>query len=111
MQLMHMLNCLYASSCSGVWKYSSSSGFSTLRMIHGFDFDSFTRKSEVSTTRSRRTGKLFMGSTRTGPGAYSDRNAAQVSLGTPFTVIPQLPQTPMRQDQRNDRDPSRWSLM
>src|ERR1700730_7743247 len=111
MQLMHMLNCLYASNCSGVWKYSSSKGFSTFRMIHGFDFPSFTRKSEVSTTRSRRMGKFFMGSTRMGPGAQSERNVAHVNLGTPLTIIPQLPQTPMRQDQRKDSDPSRWSLM
>src|SRR5580692_4633706 len=101
MQLMHMLNCLYSSNCSGVWRYSSSRGFSTFRMIHGFDLASFTRKSEVSTTRSRSTGKFFIGSTRTGPGSYSERNVAQVNLGTPFTVIPQLPQTPMRHDQRN----------
>ena len=33
------------------------------------------------------------------------------SFGTPFTIIPQLPQTPMRHDQRYDRVPSISSLM
>ena len=34
-----------------------------------------------------------------------------MSLGTPFTIIPQLPHTPMRQDQRYVTVPSIWSLM
>src|SRR2546428_457076 len=34
------------------------------------------------------------------PFPYEERNVAQVSFGSPFTIIPQLPQTPMRQDQR-----------
>src|SRR5689334_11880805 len=60
MQLMHILNCLYASNCSGVWWYSSSRDWSTFRIIQGFDFDSFTRKSEVSTTKSQ-DGKVLQG--------------------------------------------------
>ena len=57
-------------------------------------------KRPISTTRSRTTGKKRRGSTRIGPGAWSVRNAAQVSFGSPSTIIPQLPHTPMRQDQR-----------
>ena len=52
------------------------------------------------------TGKLRSGSTRIGPGAYSCRNVAQVSFGSPLTVIPQLPQMPMRHDQRYASVPS-----
>ncbi len=46
-----------------------------------------------------------------GPGRWLDRKAAQVSLGSPFTFIPQLPQTPIRQDQRKESEPSSRSLM
>src|SRR5678816_1186594 len=112
MQLMHMLNCLNSSSWSGVCRYSpSDTGFSWSRTIHGFTLTSFRMKSPISTTRSRMTGKFLSGSTRTEPPAYSDRNVSQVSFGSPFTVIPQLPHTPMRHDQRNDSDPSSRSLM
>src|SRR5262245_32629248 len=113
MQLMHMLNCLYSLSSSGVWRYSpSESGLSSpsLRMIHGFTLVSLRMKSPISTTRSRITGKLRNGSTFTGPGAYDDRKVAQVSFGSPFTVMPQLPQIPMRHDQRYDKVPSSWSF-
>ena len=68
-------------------------------------------KSVMSTTRSRITGKLASGSMRTGPGARSDRNVAQVSFGSPLTIMPQLPQMPIRQDQRYDSVPSSSSLM
>jgi hypothetical protein len=112
MQLMHMLNDLYASSCCGVWRYSPSAiGLSVSRTSHGFTVTSFRRKSPMSTTRSRMIGKFRSGSTRIGPGAYAARNVAQVSFGSPFTVIPQLPQTPIRHDQRYDSVPSRRSLM
>ena len=36
--------------------------------------------------------------------------AAQVSFGVPWTFIPQLPQIPIRHDQRYERLPSRLSL-
>src|SRR5678816_1009183 len=112
MQLMHMPNCLYSSSSSGVCRYSpSDSSFSLLRMIHGLTDTSFRMKSPISTTRSRMTGKFRSGSTFTGPLPYSDRNVSHVSLGSPFTVIPQLPQMPMRHDQRYVSDPSTRSLM
>src|SRR5216117_2844801 len=112
MQLMHMLNCLYSSSSSGVCRYSpSDSGFSSARMIHGLTATSFRMKSPISTTTSRMTGKFLSGSTFTSPFPYSDRNVSHVSLGSPFTVMPQLPHTPMRHDQRYDSDPSKRSLM
>src|SRR5207247_7594026 len=108
----HMLNCLKASSWAGVCRYSpSDSGWSCLRMIHGLTFLSFPMKSVRSTTRSRTIGKLSSGSTRIGPGRYSVRKAAHVSLGLPLTFMPQLPQTPIRHDHRYDSDPSTWSLM
>src|SRR3954452_11465826 len=105
MQLMHMLNCLYASSSAGVWRYSTSGSTTMLpssRMIHGLTRGSFAMKSDRSTTRSRTTGKFARGSTVTGPGAEAERNVAQVSLGSPSTFMPQLPQMPIRHDQRND---------
>src|SRR5688572_26494389 len=103
MQLMHMLNCLYSSSSSGVCRYSpSDNSFSLLRMIHGLTATSFRMKSPISTTRSLTTGKLLSGSTFTGPLPYSERNVSHVSFGSPFTLMPQLPHTPMRHDQRYD---------
>src|SRR6476659_1795852 len=112
MQLMHMLNCLYSSSSSGVCRYSpSETGLSLGLMIHGLTITSLRMKSPISTTRSRMTGKFLSGSTRTGPLPYSDRNVSHVNFGSPFTVMPQLPHTPMRHDQRYDNDPSRRSLM
>src|SRR5262249_23997706 len=112
MQLMHMLNCLYVSSWSGVCRYSpSADDCSTFLMIHGLTRASFRTKSVRSTTRSRTTGKLSSGSTRIGPGTYSERNVAHVSFGVPFTFIPQLPHTPMRHDLRYERVPSTLSLM
>ena len=109
---MHMLNCLYSSNWAGVCKYSpSAKGFSRARKIQGFTFLSLRIKSEISTTRSRTIGKYRKGSTRIGPGQYSVRKVAHVNLGEPLTVMPQLPQTPMRHDQRCDRVGSRWSLM
>ena len=70
MQLMHMLYWVYSSICCGVWRYSPSvTGFSDLRTIHGITVGSLRRKSPISTTRSRMTGKFASGSTRTGPGA------------------------------------------
>ena len=49
---------------------------------------------------SRSTGKPRSGSTRIGPGMNSRRKALQVRRGVPLTIMPQLPQTPMRHDQR-----------
>src|SRR5688572_18547363 len=112
MQWLKRLNYLYSSSSSGVCRYSpSDSSFSLLRMIHGLTVTNFRMKSPISTTRSRMTGKFRSGSTFTGPLPYSDRNVSHVSFGSPFTVMPQLPHTPMRHDQRNDSDPSTRSLM
>ena len=68
-------------------------------------------KSVRSTIRSRITGKLASGSMRTGPGARSIRNVAQVSLGSPSIIMPQLPQMPIRHDHRYDSVPSSSSLM
>src|SRR4029450_2645443 len=104
MQLMHMLNCLYSSSSCGVWMYSPSrSGFSYLRTMYGLTLTGLGMKSPMSTIRSRMIGKLRRGSMRIGPGAESARNGAEVSFGSPLTVIPQLPQIPILQDQRYDR--------
>ena len=70
MQLMHMLYCLYSSSSSGVWQVLAlGQRLLRLRTIHGFTRTSFRMKSPMSTIRSRMTGKLRSGSTRTGPGA------------------------------------------
>src|SRR5262249_18810162 len=110
MQLMHMLYCLYASSSSGVWRYSPVAGGAPSGMIHGFTRSSFRTKSPSSTTRSRTIGKKSSGSTRTGPGRQSDRNVAHLSFGVPFPFITHLPQTPHRQDHRYDSDPSNLSL-
>ena len=71
---------------------------------------SFRMKSPRSTIRSRTTGKFRNGSTRMGPGAYSVRNVAHVSFGSPLTVMPQLPHMPIRQDHRNASVPSSLSL-
>ena len=57
-------------------------------------------KSSSEMTMSRSTGKPRNGSTRIGPGTRSRRKALQVSCGVPLTIIPQLPQTPIRHDQR-----------
>ena len=46
------------------------------------------------------TGKLASGAMRIGPGARATRNVAQVSFGSPLIIMPQLPQMPMRHDQR-----------
>ena len=70
MQLMHMLNCLYASSSAGVCRNSTSAnGGSSSRTSQGLTVGSLRMKSSISTTRSRMTGKFANGSTRTGPGA------------------------------------------
>ena len=80
-------------------------------MIHGLTATSFRMKSLISTTISLTTGKLLSGSTFTGPLPYSERNVSHVSFGSPFTLMPQLPHTPMRHDHRYDSDPSSRSLM
>jgi hypothetical protein len=109
---MHMLYCLYSASASGVWRYSPCfGGFSSFRMIHGLTRPSFSRKSVRSPTRSRITGKPRSGSTRIGPGPAASRYIAQVSVGSPFTIMPQLPHTPMRQAHRYESVPSRVSLI
>ena len=44
--------------------------------------------------------------------AYSDdMSVLQASLGSPLIIMPQLPQTAIRHDQRNERLPSCVSLM
>ena len=80
-------------------------------MIQGFTLFSFSMKSVMSTTRSRITGKYRSGSTTIGPESKSRRNVEQVSRGSPFTIIPQDPHTPILHDHRYARLPSRWSLM
>lgn len=112
MQLMHIEYCLYASSCSGVWAYSVVSGSSSPSLIsHGWTWVSLPRKSSISTTRSLMTGKPLSGSILIGPSLNSVKNVPQVSRGLPSTFMPHEPQMPIRHDQRNDSDPSSWSLM
>src|SRR5947207_1436084 len=112
MQLMHMEYCRYRSSSSGDWRYSPcATGCSVLRISHGWTALSLPMKSDMSTTRSRTTGKLASGSTRIEGVVYSLQKVAHVSLGVPFTFIPQLPHTPIRQDHRKVTDPSTCSLM
>ncbi len=48
---------------------------------------------------------------RTGPGSRSRRKVWHDSSGLPLTIMPQLPQIAMRQDQRKLSVPSRSSLM
>jgi len=55
-------------------------------------------KSPISTIRIRMTGKLRSGSIRQRSGRVVARNVAHVSFGSPFTVMPQLPQIPILQD-------------
>lgn len=106
-----MLNCRNASSSSGDWRQVPSSGaFSLARMIQGFTDWNFSMKLSMSTTRSRTIGKLASGSIST-TSPYSASAVLQVSLGSPFTFMPQLPQTAMRQDQRWERVGSTSSLM
>ena len=81
-------------------------------MIQGLTFFSLCMKSVMSTTRSRITGEVAQRLDADRARAdSSDRNAAQVSFGLPFTIMPQLPHTPIRQDQRKESEPSRLSLM
>ena len=68
-------------------------------MIHGFTSWNFSMKPSISTTRSRTTGK-FERLDHDGVAVVADRRVLQVSFGSPFTIIPQLPHTAMRQDQR-----------
>ena len=47
----------------------------------------------------------------TGPGRRLRRNVLQASRGVPLIIMPQLPHTAMRQDQRKLSVPSSVSLM
>ena len=79
-------------------------------MIQGLTLSNLCMKPSSSTTRSRTTGKLASGSiTIRSPKSLID--VLQVSLGSPFTIIPQEPQTAMRHDQRCDTVASISSLM
>ena len=63
-----------------------------------------------SMTRARTTGKCASGATSMVAGS-SLTGCMQVSDGSPFTCIPQLPHTAMRHDQRCESVPSISSLM
>src|SRR6516225_5250468 len=90
MQLMHMLNCLNSSNSAGVCGYSPSSmDRSSSRMIQGLTLGSLAMKSLMSTTRSRITGKLRIGSTRTGPRKF--RVAVDSHTGTAAYAHPARP--------------------
>src|ERR1700730_12088255 len=101
MQLMHMLYCLYCASCSGVCRYSPcETGFSSLGISQVLSSFNLCMKSSRLITRSRITGKLANGSTRIGVGLLFLREGAQLKFGPPLTIMPQLPHTPIRADQR-----------
>ncbi len=111
MQLMHRLNCLNCSSSSCDCRTGpSSTAFSLARMIHGFTLLSLSMKPSSSTTRSRTTGKFASGATST-VSPSSESASLQVRLGLPLTIIPQLPHTAIRHDQRCASVPSISSLM
>ena len=80
------------------------------RTIQGFTDFSFSMKPSISITRSRTTGKFASGATVT-VSPYWRRWSLQVRRGSPFTIIPQLPHTAIRHDQRCESVPSTSSLM
>src|SRR5271165_4027058 len=71
----------------------------------------FLTKSPTVTIRSRSIGKFSSGSIVTGFGAKSRRKVLQASLGVPLIIMPQLPHTAIRHDQRNARLPSSVALI
>src|SRR2546422_2711446 len=112
MQLMHEENWSYLFSSSALCRYSPSSGGDSFSLIiHGLISTSLCMKSSMLTTKSLITGKWVRGSTFIVRPLNSWRKLAQVSFGTPSTFAPQLPQTPILQDQRYVSVPSRLALI
>ena len=112
MQLMHMLNCL--NSCELLRRLAVGAlldrlslathdpGLHRLELLH----EAVELDHQVADDREVRERRDL-----DGLAVVVERGSLQVSLGSPFTLMPQLPQTAMRHDQRWESVGSTSSLM